>query len=88
MLWGANCGLKDFAEIKSPALYLWIETLIVVYPMVSPTYFLRDLLISIMGDSYLQLWDKSTISASIVERDVSICNFDCHKTGQSKNAIV
>ena len=87
-LWGVNCGWKVIAKIKFPALYLWIETLIVVSPMAIPTYFLTDLVISITGNSYLKLWAKSTISAYIVERDVSVCNFDCHKTGQSENVIV
>ena len=56
--------------------------------MVSPTYFPRDLLISITGNSYIQLWAKSKISAYIVERDVSVCSFDYHKTGQYENVIM
>ena len=54
------------------------------FNMVSPTAFQRDLVISITGNNSLPLWAKAKFSASILERDVSVCSFDYHSTDQSK----
>ena len=52
-----------------------------------PTVFAIDLVLSITGNNYLQFLDKARIYAYIVKRDVSVCSFDCHKTGEYENIM-
>ena len=55
----------------------------VVFPIGSLTEFVTELTMSMIGNSSLQHAARAMISASIVKRAVSVCSFDCHKTGQS-----
>ena len=43
---------------------------------------------SMMGNSSLQHADNAIISASIVDRAVSVCNLDCQNTGHSAKVIM
>ena len=49
----------------------------------SLTDFVTELTMSIIGNSSLQHAERAMISASIVDRAVSVGNLDCQKTGQS-----
>ena len=64
-----------------------METFIVVSPMGIPTAPIRSLAISTTGNSSRQLWANTITSASIVERSVHVCNFDCQRTGQFVKVI-
>ncbi len=54
----------------------------VVFTIGNWTEFITELTMSIIGNTSLQHADRAMILASIVDRDVLICSFDCHKTGQ------
>ena len=73
---GVNCGGNVFSKINAPALSSRIEALIVVSPIVIPTALPSDSVISMIGKSYIELWDRALISDSIVDSAVSVHNFD------------
>jgi hypothetical protein len=60
----------------------------VVFPIGNLTDFVNELTISIVGNSSLQHAERAIISASIVDRAVSVCNLDCQKTGQSAKVMM
>jgi len=60
----------------------------VVLPIGSLTDFVTELTMSIIGNSSLQHAERAMVSASIVDRAVSVCNLDCQKTGQSAKVMM
>jgi hypothetical protein len=53
-----------------------METFMVVLPIGSLTDFVTELNMSIIGNSSLQHAERAMISASIVDRAVSVCSLD------------
>ena len=60
----------------------------VILPIGSLTDFVTELTMSIIGNSSLQHAERAIISASIIDRAVSVCNLDCQKTGQSAKVMM
>ena len=48
----------------------------------------RDLTMSMIGNSSLQQADRAMILASIVDKAISVCSLDCHSTGHSAKVMM
>ncbi len=85
---GVNCGGKVLANTSAPELSSWMETFMVVFPIGRLVASANKRTMSMMGNSSLQHAERAMISASIVDRAVTVCNFDCQNTGHSAKVMM
>jgi hypothetical protein len=62
-----------------------MELFMVVYLI---TEIVTELTMSIIGNSSLQHAERAMILASIIDKAISVCSCDCHKTGQSAKVMM
>jgi hypothetical protein len=60
----------------------------VVFPIGRLVATANEQTMSMIGNSSLQHAERAMISASIMDRAVSVCNFDCQKTGHSAKVML
>jgi hypothetical protein len=88
LLQGVNCGGKVLPNTSAPKLSSWIETFMVVFLIGRLVASANEQTMSMKGNSSLHHAERAMIFASIVDRAVSICNFDCQNTGHSAKVMM
>ncbi len=79
---------KNLANTSAPELSSCMETFTVVFPIVRFMASAIKQTMLMIGNSSLQQMNRAMILASIFDRAVSVCNFDCHNTGQSAKVMI
>jgi hypothetical protein len=87
LLHGVNCGGKVFTKPKASRLSSWTTSFIVVSVIGRFTELITDSTILMIRNRSLQHADNAMISASIVERAVSVCSCNFQRIGTSENVM-
>jgi hypothetical protein len=79
---------SNLANTSAPELSSWMETFMVLFPIGRLVASANKRTMSMMGNSSLQHAEKAMILASIMDRAVSVCYFDCQNNGHSAKVMM